>query len=47
MWRFCLAGMNFDNLPLLHDPLGFLFFWVMTLSVSGTILLFFRFKSWL
>lgn len=45
-------GMNFDtefktNMPELHWPYGYVYFWVLCLVISGAMLLFFKRKRWL
>lgn len=41
------AGMNFDSLPLLKSPNGFIIFWLLTFSAICTLLGIFRYKNWL
>jgi magnesium transporter len=45
-------GMNFDtdfkaNMPELHWPLGYVYFWALCLAISGAMLLFFKRRNWL
>ena len=42
-----LYGMNFDHMPELHHPLGYPALWLLMLSISGGMMLFFRRKKWL
>ena len=44
--------MNFDtgrplNLPDLNWPLGYVFFWLLCLTIAATLLLLFRRIGWL
>jgi magnesium transporter len=40
-------GMNFENFPELKWPYGYLYFWIVMIAISLTMLLFFRRKKWL
>jgi len=42
-----LYGMNFDHIPELHLPHGYLGVWVLMLSVTGGLLYYFRRRKWL
>lgn len=39
--------MNFTAFPILNDPDGFLYFWLMTGSTILIIMVVFRLKSWM
>jgi Mg2+ and Co2+ transporter CorA len=39
--------MNFDDLPLLHDPRGFIFFCVACVGSIGGMLFWFRRRGWI
>ncbi len=40
-------GMNFKNLPELNWRQGYLYFWILSLAISGVMLMFFRKKRWI
>lgn len=42
-----IYGMNFDVLPELHWRYGYLFFWIVTLIISGSMAFYFKHKKWL
>ena len=42
-----LFGMNFSDLPLIHDPYGFYYFLALTIGFSMVIFLSFRINKWL
>lgn len=39
-------GMNFDNFPELHYKYGYLFFWILVISIVSGLLLYFRRRKW-
>jgi Mg2+ and Co2+ transporter CorA len=40
-------GMNFDNMPELHERYGYALFWVFVLAIGATLQLYFRYKKWI
>jgi len=40
-------GMNFDHIPELHVPYGYLYFWIAMLLIVALLLFMFRRKKWL
>lgn len=40
-------GMNFDYMPELHSPLGYIITWIVMLSIMIYLLLYFKRKKWL
>jgi magnesium transporter len=42
-----IYGMNFDNIPELHWPHGYLYAWVVMLAVVVVMLIYFKRKRWL
>jgi magnesium transporter len=42
-----IYGMNFDNIPELHMKNGYLYFWILILSVAVTLTIYFKRKKWL
>ncbi len=41
-----IYGMNFEYIPELRWPLGYLFFWILVLMVGGGLFLYFRKRKW-
>ena len=42
-----IYGMNFDHIPELHLKYGYLFFWILLLTLAGGMVLIFKKKKWL
>lgn len=42
-----IYGMNFENIPLLHQPYGYSVFWLLSLGIAAAMLLYFHRKKWL
>lgn len=42
-----IYGMNFDNLPELHWPYGYLYFWMVTIVLVILLVFYFKRKKWL
>jgi len=42
-----IYGMNFKYIPELEFKLGYLFFWILTIIIGVTLILFFKKKKWL
>lgn len=40
-------GMNFDNMPELHERYGYAMFWLLVLSIAMGMQYFFRHKKWI
>lgn len=40
-------GMNFDNMPELHERYGYALFWVFVLAIGASLQLYFRYKKWI
>ena len=40
-------GMNFDNMPELHHPQGYLMVWIVMIMVAIGLLIYFRIKKWI
>lgn len=40
-------GMNFDNIPELHQEWGYTVFWIVCCTVAATMLIWFRRRGWL
>lgn len=40
-------GMNFDNMPELHERYGYAIFWVLVLSIAFGLQYYFRHKKWI
>ena len=41
-----IYGMNFEYIPELEWPLGYLFFWIIVLIIGGGLYLYFRRRKW-
>ena len=41
-----IYGMNFRNMPEVYWDLGYLFFWILAFSISGSMLFYFWRKGW-
>lgn len=39
-------GMNFENLPELHLKYGYLYFWILTLCIIISLVIYFRRRKW-
>jgi magnesium transporter len=42
-----IYGMNFDYMPELRSPLGYLAVWIIFLTIAATMILYFRRRRWL
>ncbi|KAE8912010.1 hypothetical protein PF005_g2795 [Phytophthora fragariae] len=40
-------GMNFDDMPELHERYGYAFFWVLAIAIAAALQLYFRYKQWI
>lgn len=40
-------GMNFDDMPELHQRYGYAFFWVLAIAIAAALQLYFRYKQWI
>lgn len=40
-------GMNFDNMPELHERYGYALFWVFVLAIGVSLQIYFRYKKWI
>ncbi|ETL46206.1 magnesium and cobalt transporter CorA [Phytophthora nicotianae CJ01A1] len=40
-------GMNFDEMPELHERYGYALFWVFAIAIAAALQLYFRYKQWI
>lgn len=40
-------GMNFDDMPELHERYGYALFWVLAIAIAAALQLYFRYKQWI
>ncbi|KAG7401468.1 hypothetical protein PHYBOEH_001013 [Phytophthora boehmeriae] len=40
-------GMNFDEMPELHERYGYALFWVLAIAIAAALQLYFRYKQWI
>ncbi|RLN90418.1 hypothetical protein BBJ28_00023710, partial [Nothophytophthora sp. Chile5] len=40
-------GMNFDDMPELHERYGYALFWVFAIAIAAALQLYFRYKQWI
>ncbi|EGZ15605.1 hypothetical protein PHYSODRAFT_505313 [Phytophthora sojae] len=40
-------GMNFDDMPELHERYGYALFWVSAIAIAAALQLYFRYKQWI
>jgi magnesium/cobalt transport protein CorA len=40
-------GMNFDDMPELHERYGYALFWVFAIAIAAALQLYFRYRQWI
>jgi hypothetical protein len=47
IWLTSLEGMNFPNMPELHQEYGYLYFWVVCILVTTGLLIYYKRRRWI
>uniref|UniRef100_A0AAV1V2U7 Magnesium and cobalt transporter CorA n=1 Tax=Peronospora matthiolae TaxID=2874970 RepID=A0AAV1V2U7_9STRA len=40
-------GMNFDDMPELHERYGYALFWILAIAIAAALQFYFRYKQWI